>query len=327
MRVAREIASTLLREMYVSMLRIRRFEEKVAELLEREEIGCPTHLYIGQEAVATGACVALRKDDYVFGTHRSHGHYLAKGGDMKRMMAELLGKATGCSKGRGGSMHLFAPEVGIVGTVPLVSATIPMAVGMGLASSLQGSDTVSVSFFGDGAVEEGSFHESMNFAALKKLPVIFVCENNFYSSHLPLRDRRAKDNIVDCAQLHGMPGFCLDGNNVIKVYEATLEAVLRARDGQGPTFLECRTYRWRGHVGPSWDLEMGIRDKAELDSWMARCPIRSHGDYLQERGLLSVDEIIQFEDHVAGEVQEAVNFARNSPYPDEGEVAKYVFKE
>lgn len=322
-----EIPVQSLRQMYVTMLRIRRFEEAAAELLEAKEIHCQTHLYIGQEAVATGVCAALRTDDYIFGTHRSHGHYLAKGGDMNRMMAELLGKATGCSKGRGGSMHLYAPEVGILGTVPLVSATIPIAVGAALASFLQSLDRVSVAFFGDGAVEEGPFHEAMNFAALKKLAIIFVCENNFFSSHLPLRDRRAEDNIVDYAKGHGMPGHRLDGNNVFEVYNVTRQAVEGARAGAGPSFLECRTYRWRGHVGPSWDLDVGIRDKAELDAWMARCPIKLLEQYLEEHTHLSEQEKKQIEAQVTEEVQQSVRFARESPYPDESEVADFVFKD
>ena len=323
---AGELSSALLRDTYVMMLRIRLFEEAVAELLEQKEIRGPTHLYIGQEAVAVGVCAALRKDDYVFGNHRSHGHYLAKGGDMKRMMAELMGKATGCSKGRGGSMHLFAPEVGMLGTVPLVSATIPIAVGAALAASMRQDGLVSVSFFGDGAVEQGTFHESMNFASLKKLPVIFVCENNFFSSHLPLLEQRAEDNIVDCAHAHAMPGIRLDGNNVIEVFLATREAVERARARKGPTLLECRTYRWRGHVGPSWDLDVGIRDREELEAWMAKCPIRSLERYLKERNCLSDGEKQQIEAEVAQEVEEAVQFARASPYPVGREVSDHLFK-
>src|SRR3989454_6639819 len=190
----RDVPSDLLRGMYVSMLRIRLFEERVAELVEAGEIKTPCHLYIGQEAIAVGVCAALERDDYVWGGHRSHGHYLAKGGDLRAMMAELHGKATGCSKGRGGSMHLVAPEVGILGTVPLVAATIPMAAGTALASRLRGDRRASVAFFGDGAVEEGAFHESMNLAAARQLPVVFVCENNLYASHLHLLERRRRDN-------------------------------------------------------------------------------------------------------------------------------------
>src|SRR2546422_6513026 len=192
----RDVPIDLLHGMYVSMLRIRLFEERAAELVDAGEIKTPCHLYIGQEGIAVGVCEALERDDYVWGGHRSHGHYLAKGGNLRAMMAELYGRATGCSKGRGGSMHLVAPEVGILGTVPLVAATIPLAVGAALAARLRREPRVSVSFFGDGAVEEGNFHESMNLAAMHKLPVVFVCENNTYSSHLHLLERRGADNIA-----------------------------------------------------------------------------------------------------------------------------------
>ena len=316
----------LLRQMYVNMLRIRIFEERVAELLERKEIRCPTHLYIGQEAVAVGVCAALKKEDYVFGNHRSHGHYLAKGGSINKIMAELQGKASGCAKGRGGSMHLFAPEVGILGTVPLVSATIPIAVGAALTSHIRRDSRVSISFLGDGGIEEGTFHEAMNFSALKKLSVVFICENNFYSSHLHLRDRRAEDNIVDCAKFHGMPGFRIDGNNVVKVYHATRQAVERCRAGEGPSFLECRTYRWRGHVGPGFDLDVGIRDREELDAWMAQCPIRALEKYMKGRKVISDAELSRIHKQVEFDVDESVRFARESPYPERTEVTSYVFK-
>ncbi len=237
------VDQALLWEMYRSMMRIRIAEESIAELLENKEIGCPTHLYTGQEAIAVGVCAALTKDDYILGGHRSHGHYLAKGGDVRRLMAELYGKVSGCARGRGGSMHLVAPEVGLLGTVPLVAATIPIAVGAALACKLRGEQRVSVSFFGDGATEEGHFHESLNLAAVHRLPVIFVCENNLYSSHMHISERRAKDNIYKSGEAHGMPGLSLDGNDVVAVYRATVEAVHRARKGEGPTLLECRTYR------------------------------------------------------------------------------------
>ena len=192
---------------------------------------------------------------------------------MNKMMAELYGKETGCSHGRGGSMHLLAQEVGILGTVPMVGATIPMAVGSALVSSIKKDEKVSVAFFGDGATEEGVFHEALNFASLKKLPVIFVCENNLYSSHLRIEDRRSEDNIYKSAETHGMEGVVVDGNNTLSVYLAAMNAVNRARSGLGPTLIECKTYRWRGHVGPSWDLNVNIRDKEELDAWMQRDPI------------------------------------------------------
>jgi len=322
--VATETDAQRLRGFYVSMLRIRLFEERTAELVESKEARCPCHLYIGQEAVATGVCTALRSDDYVWGTHRSHGHYLAKGGDMRAMMAEILGKETGCSKGRGGSMHLFAPEVGIPGTVPLVAATIPIAVGAGLAAKLKKDGRVSVSFFGDGAVEEGHFHESVNLAAVYALPVIFVCENNFYASHMSLLERRRKDNIDKTADAHGIAGIRVDGNDVVAMYGAAAEAVERGRRGDGPTLIEARTYRWRGHVGPAWDIDVGVQRKNELDDWFPKDPIGRVRVRLAELGL-SADELAGIEKAAAAEVEDSLAFARRSPYPPPEDLLRHVF--
>jgi pyruvate dehydrogenase E1 component alpha subunit len=310
--------------MYVTMVRIRVFEERAAELVEAGDIKTPCHLYIGQEAIAAGVCAALEPADYVWGGHRSHGHYLAKGGDLQEMMAELYGKETGCSKGRGGSMHLIALEAGILGTVPLVAATIPLAVGTGLASKLRGDRRTSVAFFGDGATEEGHFHESVNMAALYRLPVIFVCENNFYSSHMQLLERRVEDNIYKAGEAHGLPGIRLDGNDVVAIYQATREAVARARRGGGPTLLECRTYRWRGHVGPAWDMDVGVKRKDELPEWLPKDPVARARALLSELGM-PPEEFEQIEREIRAEVEEAVVFARQSPYPDQSELLDHVF--
>lgn len=318
------IPVALLRRMYVTMVRIRVFEERAAELVEAGDIKTPCHLYIGQEAIAAGVCAALEPADYVWGGHRSHGHYLAKGGDLQEMMAELYGKETGCSKGRGGSMHLIALEAGILGTVPLVAATIPLAVGTGLASKLRGDRRTSVAFFGDGATEEGHFHESVNMAALYRLPVIFVCENNFYSSHMQLLERRVEDNIYKAGEAHGLPGIRLDGNDVVAIYQATREAVARARRGGGPTLLECRTYRWRGHVGPAWDMDVGVKRKDELPEWLPKDPVARARALLSELGM-PPEEFEQIEREIRAEVEEAVVFARQSPYPDQSELLDHVF--
>lgn len=215
------------------MQRIRRAEERIGELVASREVRTPCHLSIGQEAIPVGVCAALNEDDTVWGGHRSHGHYLAKGGDLNAMMAEIFGKATGCARGRGGSMHLVAPAQGIFGTVPLVAATIPLAVGAALSGKLRGTHQVAVAFFGDGATDEGHFHESLNLAALYRLPVLFVCENNLYSTHLTLKERRVKDNIVESAALHGLAGVTVDGNDVTAVYQAAQQAVHLARIGKG----------------------------------------------------------------------------------------------
>lgn len=311
---------TLLR----TMIRIRRFEERVADLILSKSIHTPCHLYIGQEAIATGVCAALEKEDMVWGCHRSHGHYLAKGGDARAMMAEIFGRSAGCSGGRGGSMHLVAPEVGVMGTVPIVAGTIPLAVGGGFAAKLSGSKKVSVAFFGDGAMEEGHFHESVNLAAVYRLPVIFVCENNFYSSHLPLLQRRREDNLVKAAEFHGIPGARVDGNDVTAVYRTAKEAVWKARNGGGPSFLEFRTYRWRGHVGASWDEDVGVKRKDELQEWMPRDPILRLTNQLKEAGLAPT-EYEQMDAEAIREAEEAAGYAQSAPLPDPEGLLRNVF--
>ncbi len=321
---AKELDCEHLRQVYRTMVRIRLFEERVADLIESGEIRTPCHLCIGQEAIAAGVCAALRRDDFIWGAHRSHGHYLAKGGDLKALMAEIFCRTTGCSRGRGGSMHICAPEVGLMGTVPIVAATIPIAVGAGLASALRGDGRVSVAFFGDGATEEGHFHESLNLTALRKLPVIFICENNFYSSHLSLLQRRAHDNIIDSAAAHAVPGVRLDGNDLDEVFSHTVAAVRQARNGQGPTLLECRTFRWRGHVGPSWDRDVGVKRKEELQEWLKRDPLQHTCRHLLQLGVGHdvLDDIRQ----AAGlEIDAAVEFARRSPRPQPSELTEHIF--
>src|SRR5216684_393290 len=302
-RAARPIiGASLLTTLFRSMTRIRTTEETIAELLDKNEIRCPTHLCTGQEAIAAGVCAALQKDDYIFGGHRSHGHYLAKGGDLRALMAELYGKATGCSRGRGGSLHLIAQEVGLLGTVPRVS----------------------VAFFGDGATEEGHVHEAVNFAGLQRLPVIFVCENNLYSSHMHIRERRVKDNIFQAGDAHGIPGLRVDGNDAGVVYRTALDAVRRARSGRGPTLIECRTYRWRGHVGSSMDFDVGVKRKDELREWLSKDPVARARAALLEQGLheRALEEI---ESEVRAEIEDAVQFARDSAYPHGDELLEHVF--
>jgi len=312
--------------LYRTMTRIRVFENRTADLVDAGEVKTPCHLYVGQEAVAAGVCAALEGKDYVWGGHRSHGHYLAKGGDLKLMMAEIFCKHTGCSEGRGGSMHLFAPDVGILGTVPLVAATIPLAVGSALAGKIRKDGSVSVTFFGDGAVEEGHFHESMNLAGVYKLPVVFVCENNFYASHLGLLERRVSDNIVRSGDVHGVPAEAIDGNDVGAVRDAAERAVARARRGEGPTLLECRTFRWRGHVGASFDMDVGVRRKDELDAWLAKDPILQLRRHLESLDMPS-SEFDQIDREAADEVEAAVAFARESPDPPASELTRHVYAE
>ncbi len=316
-----------MKQLLYTMMRIREFEERLAELCTQKKVITPCHLYIGQEAVATGVCYALKKQDYLFGSHRSHGHYLAKGGNLKAAMAEMFGRATGCSKGRGGSMHLVAPEVGILGTSSIVAGSSAIAVGTALAESIRGTGRVTVVFHGDGVPEEGIWHESANFAALKRLPVIFICENNLYSTHMPLHKRRLQDNIHDIAREHGLESFRVDGNNVLEVYYSAKDAVTKARDGLGPSFIECRTYRWRGHVGPNYDIDKGLRSREELDAWIDRCPIKHFTSFLISAGIISETDMIEIRRGIAKEIDEAVLLAASSPFPDVTGLTKYVYKE
>jgi TPP-dependent pyruvate/acetoin dehydrogenase alpha subunit len=321
------IHTDILRKMYVTMIKIRKFEERVAELVTPpKEITTPCHLYIGEEAVATGVCSALKRDDYVFSTHRSHGHFIAKGGNLNALMAELYCKKTGCSKGKGGSMHIASPDIGLPGSSAIVGGTIPAAAGAALAFSMQNKDAVSVAFFGDGAAHEGVFYESLNFASLKRLPVIFVCENNLYCTHLSVGATLADTNIYKKPEVFGMPGIRIDGNNVVEVYKVAKKAIEDARSGKGPTLIEAMTYRWRGHVGPYDDLDKGLRSKEELDFWMNRCPIKMLEKFLLEHGIISELERDQIYKAISEEIEESVRFARESPYPDENDLLHDVFK-
>ena len=308
------------------MLRIRKFEEKVATLVEDKKITTPCHLYIGQEAVAVGVCSALNRDDYVFGTHRSHGHYLAKGGDLAKGMAEIFCKSTGCSKGRGGSMHLISKENGILGTSSIVAGSVPLGVGAALAEKIKGTERISVVFHGDGVPEEGVWNESLNFAAIKDLPVLFICENNFYCTHLALHERRVEDNIPELARAHGVPSQSIDGNNVLEVYNTVRETLEDMRENSGPRLIECRTYRWLGHVGPKDNLEVGLRSQEEVDSWKKRCPIKNFENFLTREKVISVTDIEDMYEKIDKEIDNAVKFAEESPYPDGSELYDNVFK-
>lgn len=324
---ASDIPRDILKEMYVTMVKIRKFEETVADILmSSKEITTPCHLYIGEEAVATGVCAALKKEDYVFSTHRSHGHFIAKGGSLKALMAEIYCRKTGCSKGKGGSMHVASADIGLPGSSAIVGGIIPIATGAALAFSMQKKNAVSVAFFGDGAAHEGVFYESLNFASLKKLPVIFVCENNLYCTHLPIAECLADTNIYKKANAFGMPGIRIDGNNVIEVYTTAKKAVEDARAGKGPTLIECITYRWRGHVGPYDDLDKGLRSKEELDYWIAKCPIKMLEGYMLKHNVMSKAEIDQVHKSILREVEDAVKFARESPYPNGNDLLHNVFK-
>jgi pyruvate dehydrogenase E1 component alpha subunit len=312
------------------MIRIRLCEESLVDPILRGEVRCPVHLYSGEEAIAVGVCAALKKSDYVFSTHRSHGHYLAKGGGMPELIAEVYTKKTGCSRGRGGSMHLIAPQVGMMGSAPIVGGTISLAVGAALAASIRKDKRIVVSFFGDGAAGEGVLYESLNFAALKMLPIIFVCENNLYSTHLPIRECRPKNNILEIGNPFCIKSYQLDGNDVLAVFETAKKAVRACRKGNGPVFLEFMTYRLRGHVGPNDNIQgshTDIRPKEEIEKWRKKDPLKRFEQYLITKNILNEKDLQKIKEGVENEVSEAHDFAKNSPYSRESELTEYVFQE
>lgn len=326
-KVMKELPADILIDLLRQMVLIRRFEEKIIEVYPVQDMKTPVHLYIGEEAIASGVCVHLKKEDYIFTTHRSHGHCLAKGSDPEMLYAEFYGRITGCSKGKGGSMHPVDPENGILGTSAIVGGGIPLAVGTALASKMKEDGKISVSFFGDGASEEGTFHESLNFAALKCLPVIFICENNFYATTSPLAQRQPHDNIAKKAESYGIPGITVDGNNVLDVYEAAGVAVQRARECKGPTLIECKTYRWKGHVGPDCDHEKGCRPMEDLNKWMERCPVEMFKDLLIKKQFLTGAQYTGMVEEIDGEMDRCIKAAREGALPDRKELFKDVYHE
>jgi acetoin:2,6-dichlorophenolindophenol oxidoreductase subunit alpha len=307
---------------------IRFCEEGLVEPILNGGVKTPCHLYSGEEAIAAGVCSALLTSDYVFGTHRSHGHYLAKGGGLKELVAEIYGKKTGCSGGRGGSMHVTEPSLGVAGAAPIVAGTISLAVGAALASKIRGDERVTVSFFGDGATGEGVLFESLNFAALKRLPIIFVCENNLYSTHMPIGECRPDVPILKIGEAFGIAAHRVDGNDVLAVHEIAKEAVQTCREGRGPVFLECLTYRLRGHVGPDDNIQgthTDIRHAKEIEEWKKRDPITLFEQYLLEQGVLSKKDLAKIRGEVEKATEEAFAFAVNSPYPEDTESETCVF--
>ena len=307
-------------------MRLRLIEERIRKLYAEQEMRCPTHFSIGQEAVAVGVCTHLKQEELITSAHRSHAHYLAKGGDLKAMLAELYGKATGCAAGKGGSMHLIDLAAGFLGAVPIVGSTIPIGVGAALASVLQGSPVLSVIFFGDAATEAGVFHESLNIAALHKLPVVMVCENNLYSVLSPLSVRKPKDReIVQLAQGHGVFNGQADGNDADAVYALAGEAIEHARAGRGPAFLELETYRWLEHCGPLDDRHLGYRPPGEYEAWIARDPLRLYAERLRERGLVTPVDLEAMAREIGAEIDDAVTFAKSSPFPTRDQLAAHVY--
>ncbi|HSB73029.1 MAG TPA: thiamine pyrophosphate-dependent dehydrogenase E1 component subunit alpha [Candidatus Methylomirabilis sp.] len=306
------LGATKLLEMYRTMLRIRLFEERVDELVLTGQIHGTTHLYVGMEAVATGVCSALQPEDYITSTHRGHGHCIAKGADLGRMMAELLGKETGYCKGKGGSMHIADLEQGNLGATGIVGSGIPIATGAALALQMRKERRVVACFFGDGAANQGVFHESLNLAAIWKLPTIYVCENNQYAMSGPSREMFAVPKIADRAAAYGIPGVTVDGNDVLAVHRAAQDSAARARRGDGPTLLTCETYRWKGHSRSDANR---YRTKEEIAEWQKRCPIARFRGSLQREHLLDAQTAAVIERDVLKELEKAIRFAEESPIP------------
>jgi TPP-dependent pyruvate/acetoin dehydrogenase alpha subunit len=309
-----------LRQIYRKLRLIRRVEEEIARIYPSDKIKSPVHLSIGQEAVSVGVCCALRDDDVVSATYRGHATYLAKGGNLSTMLAELYGKATGCAGGKGGSMHLVGMDKYILGSSAVVGTTIPLSVGYSLALKREGRGRVVASFFGDGATEEGVFYESLNFAALHRLPLLFICENNSYAIHSPLKKRWATTQLCERVRTYGIPAISIADSDVLEIRRHATEAVEGMRRNEtGPVFLECHTYRWREHVGPNEDFQSDGRTLAELQRWKEKDQIEAIGAQLQPSERVEIDADIETE------MAAAFEFAENSAFPSPEEVLTHVY--
>jgi acetoin:2,6-dichlorophenolindophenol oxidoreductase subunit alpha len=321
-----DLGKEKLLDMYRTMQRIREFESRVRDLSIASELPGFVHVSIGEEASATGVCAALRKTDRITSTHRGHGHLIAKGGDVARMMAEIYGKRAGYCKGKGGSMHIADFSIGILGANGIVGAGLPIATGSGLAAVVAGRDDVTACFFGDGASNEGTFHESLNLAAIWKLPVVYVCENNLYGEFTAMQTVTSVKDIAVRAQSYGIPGHIVDGNNIVEVYRYASEAIARARKGEGPTLLECKTYRWEGHVvGEQAMGASNYRPEDEIAQWKKRCPIIRFEKFLTEGGKVKQAELDRIVEETRTEVEKAIEFARSSELPDPAEAFEDLF--
>jgi pyruvate dehydrogenase E1 component alpha subunit len=318
----KQIEKSRLLDIYKTMLRIRRFEEKAVQLFEANRLRGSVHLYIGEEAVAATVCSRLRKNDYITSTHRGHGHCIAKGGSLDRALAELKGKETGYCKGRGGSMHIADPATGNLGANAIVGAGVPIAVGAALSAKMRGGDQIAAAFFGDGASNQGVTHEAMNLAAVWKLPVLFICENNGFAISVPTWQSTSVVDVSVRAGGYGMPGCTVDGNDVFAIDEAVAKAETRARKGEGPSLIECKTYRWRGHwIG---DPEV-YRTHEEVEEWKQKCPIKRLGEYLVANKISTQQQLAEMNSAVGIEIEAAEKFAEESPEPDPARVLENVF--
>lgn len=321
---SKKVSNEVLGELHERMARIRRFEEAAGRLMEAGKIPGALHLYVGQEAVGSGVMQHLTKDDQITSTHRGHGHLIAKGGDFGPMFAELFGKATGYCKGKGGSMHISNMALGMLGANGIVGAGPPIAVGAAFSNRFRGTDNVAIAFFGDGASNEGSFHEAANMAALYDLPCVFVCENNGYGEYTSQANHQAIRDVADRAAGYGMPGVIVDGMDVMAVYEAAGEAIQRARKGDGPTLLECKTYRFFDHVGMR-GMGLSYRSDEELETWQKRDPITMFEERLVEMDVITQDEIEALYRQIDEEIDSAIRFAEESPFPDASDLLEDVY--
>jgi pyruvate dehydrogenase E1 component alpha subunit len=311
--------------LYTKMLTIRRFEEWAVHDYANGNIPGFIHSYIGQEAIAVGVCAHLGFDDRIVSNHRGHGHCIAKGADLRRMMAEIYGKKTGYCKGKGGSMHIADFSIGMLGANGIVCAGLPIAVGAALAAQLEGRGRVAVVFFGDGATNEGAFHESLNLASIWRLPIIFACENNQYGANTPMSAAMQVANVAERACAYAIPGTVIDGNDVLGVYEAAGEAVAAARSGAGPRLVEFRTYRWRHHFEGGYFPD--LRPKGEIEAWKEKCPIKRFEERLSAESVLDREAQEAINREVLARIEDAVNFAKESPFPDPEDALEGVYSE
>lgn len=311
-------------ELFKQVLRIRIIEERIAHIYPGEEMRTPTHFSIGEEAVSVGICAALRKNDWVFNTHRCHAGYLAKGGDLRKMMAELFGRSTGACKGKSGSAHLSSPQHKMY-AAPILGAMIPVAVGAALSISMDNKKDITVTFLGDAACEEGVFAESINFAVLKKLPIFFVCENNFYCTHTHIRYRQPSIPIYKRIGGLGIKACKVDGMNVLGVYKTAKNIVETIRKGKGPYFMECSTYRYLEHVGPNYDFYNPYRSRTEVESWIKKCPVRQMRRLLLKNKVITEKNIALIEKQINNEIDNAIEYARRSPWPKAKDLLRDVY--
>ena len=315
----------LYKNLFSSLFKLRMTENEIAKRYSEQEMRCPVHLSIGQEAAAVGVCENLNLQDQVYSTHRCHSHYLAKGGSLKSMISELYGKKSGCCGGRGGSMHLMDPSVGMMLSLPIVASIIPIAVGAALSLKLKKKKNVIVVFFGDAAVEEGVFHESANFASLNKLPIIFVCENNMYSCFTKINERQPSQDITRLAECHQISSFRMNGNNLIDVHKESKKIIEQIKKKAEPFFLQLDTYRYVEHCGPNSDDNLNYRGKSELENWLKDDPLDNFIKFLKEKNEYDHQIVNKIKDNIITDINSAFNFAKNDKFPSPSSITKFVY--